>query len=69
MPSVNGVNGQARRAEVALQNANKKEAKAQEKLATGMRVTEAGDDPTAVSTSQRLTPAEPGVHGCGAEHQ
>jgi len=55
MPSVNGVNGQARRAEVALQNANKKEAKAQEKLATGMRVTEAGDDPTAVSTSQRLT--------------
>ena len=55
MPSMNGVNGQARRAEVALQNANKKEAKAQEKLATGMRVTEAGDDPTAVSTSQRLT--------------
>ena len=55
MPSVNGVNGQARRAEVALQNANKKEAKAQEKLATGTRVTEAGDDPTAVSTSQRLT--------------
>ena len=50
----NGVNGQSRRAEVALQNALRKEAKAQEKMATMMRVNKASDDPTAISVSQRF---------------
>ena len=50
----NNVNGQSRKAEVALRNAMRKEAKLNEQMATGMRVNGAGDDPTASAVTQRF---------------